>query len=104
MLSLDTASSVAQLVALGATGVIGFYGIWRKLDKRQTQALIETIRINDKLDRIEKQFGPNGGGIREAVNTMSRKVDGIDTRVTKISNDVANLSGKFEQHIIETDK
>jgi archaellum component FlaC len=104
MYSVDNAASVVQIVSFASTILIGSYAIWRKIDKRQTQALIETIRINDKLDRIENQFGPNGGGIREAVNTMSRKVDNIDTRVTKIGNDVANLSGKFEQHIVETDK
>jgi archaellum component FlaC len=104
MYSVDNAASVVQIVSFASTILIGSYAVWRKIDKRQTQALIETIRINDKLDRIENQFGPNGGGIREAVNTMSRKVDGIDARVTKIGNDVANLSGKFEQHIVETDK
>jgi archaellum component FlaC len=104
MYSVDNAASVVQIISFASTILIGSYAVWRKIDKRQTQALIETIRINDKLDRIENQFGPNGGGIREAVNTMSRKVDGIDARVTKIGNDVANLSGKFEQHVVETDK
>jgi archaellum component FlaC len=104
LFNLDTAATVLQIVSIIGTLFLGVYAIWRRIDKRQTESQIETIRINDKLDRIEMQFGPNGGGIREAVNTMSRKVDGIDTRVTKIGNDVANLSGKFEQHVIEADR
>jgi archaellum component FlaC len=104
LFNLDTAVAVLQIVSIIGTLFLGVYAIWRRIDKRQTEAQIATIRINDKLDRIEMQFGPNGGGIREAVNTMSRKVDGIDTRVTKIGNDVANLSGKFEQHVIEADR
>jgi hypothetical protein len=103
MFNIDTASSAAQLFALGATGVAGFYGIWRRIDKRQTEAQIQTIRINDKLDRIEMQFGPNGGGLREAVNTMSGKVDKIETRVNTIDVKLASLGGKFDQHIIETE-
>jgi archaellum component FlaC len=103
MFNLNAVSSVAQLFALIITALIGLYGIWRRIDKRQTESQIQTIRINDKLDRIELQFGPNGGGIREAVNTMSAKVDKIETRVNTIDTKLANLGGKFDQHIIETD-
>jgi archaellum component FlaC len=104
MFLLNNVASIAQIISVIVPALFGIYAIWRRIDKRQTESHIETIRINDKLDRIEHQFGPNGGGIREAVNTMSRKVDAIDTRVTKIGNDVANLSGKFEQHVVEADK
>jgi archaellum component FlaC len=83
--------------------VLGVYAIWRRIDKRQTESQIQTIRINDKLYRIELQFGPNGGGIREAVNTMSKKIDKIETRVNTIDTKLANLGGKFDQHIIEID-
>lgn len=103
MLNLDTVSNVTQLIALVATTVAGFYGLWHRIDKRQTEAQIQTIRINDKLDRIEMQFGPNGGGLREAVNTMSSKVDKIETRVNTIDVKLANLGGKFDQHITETE-
>jgi hypothetical protein len=103
MFNLDTVSSAAQLFALMVTALVGLYGIWRRIDKRQTEAQIQTIRINDKLDRIELQFGPNGGGIREAVNTMSSKVDKIETRVNTIDVKLASLGGKFDQHITETE-
>lgn len=103
MLNLDSVSSAAQLFALMVTALVGLYGIWRRIDKRQTEAQIQTIRINDKLDRIEMQFGPNGGGLREAVNTMSGKVDKIESRVNTIDVKLAGLSGKFDQHIIEAE-
>jgi archaellum component FlaC len=103
MFSLDSIASIAQIISVIIPALIGTYAIWRRIDKRQTESHIETIRINDKLDRIEKQFGPNGGGIREAVNTMSDKIDKIETRVNTIDTKLANLGGKFDQHIIETD-
>jgi archaellum component FlaC len=103
MLNLDEVSNAAQLIALAITGILGFYGIWRRIDKRQTEAQIQTIRINDKLDRIEMQFGPNGGGIREAVNTMAKKIDKIETRVNTIDVKLASLGGKFDQHITEAE-
>jgi archaellum component FlaC len=103
MLNLNEVSNAAQLVALAITGILGFYSIWRRIDKRQTEAQIQTIRINDKLDRIEMQFGPNGGGLREAVNTMSSKVDKIETRVNTIDVKLASLGGKFDQHITEAE-
>ncbi len=103
MLNLDSVSSAAQLFALMVTALVGLYSIWRRIDKRQTEAQIQTIRINDKLDRIELQFGPNGGGIREAVNSMSSKVDKIENRVNTIDVKLASLGGKFDQHITEAE-
>lgn len=99
-------AAVTQIFMIGSvlvSFVLGVYAIWRRIDKRQTESQIQTIRINDKLDRIELQFGPNGGGIREAVNTMSKKIDKIETRVNTIDTKLANLGGKFDQHIIEID-
>jgi archaellum component FlaC len=103
MLSLDTAVSFTQVASVAVGATLGVYGVWRRIDKRQTESHIQAIRINDKLDRIESQFGPNGGGIREAVNTMSKKIDNIETRVNTIDTKLANVAGKFDQHIVETD-
>lgn len=63
-----------------------------------------SIRIADKLDFIEKQFGPNGGGLREAVNSMSHKVDNIDRRLNKVDTEVSRLAGRFDQHMIENEE
>jgi len=103
MPSLDTALNLSQIITIAIAALLGVYGVWRRIDKRQTESQIQTIRINDKLDRIELQFGPNGGGIREAVNSMAKKVDKIETRVNIIDVKVANLNGKFDQHVIEAD-
>ncbi len=103
MTSLDNAASAIQILTFGTTLMAGGYAIWRRLDKRQTETHTEMCRINDKLTYIEKQFGPNSGGLREAVNNLAKKIDHIDNRVTTIGDDVAKLSGKFEQHIIEND-
>lgn len=99
-----TVPAVLQAASLLVGGGVGIWGVWRKLDKRQTEMHIVTLRMTDKLDSIEKQFGPNGGGLRQAVNEMSSKVDKIESRVNSISTDVASLAGRFDQHIVEMDK
>ena len=103
MFNLNTVASIATISSFVVPTVAGIYAVWRRVDKRQTEAQIQTIRINDKLDRIEMQFGPNGGGLREAVNTMSSKVDKIENRVNTIDVKLAGLNGKFDQHIIEAE-
>jgi hypothetical protein len=50
------------------------WGVWRKIEKHQTDNSVRAIRMEDRLDRIEKQFGPNGGGIRQAVNEIAALV------------------------------
>lgn len=103
-MQIDVAANIAQIISLGIPVAAGIYAGWRKLESRQADNYLEMIRINDKLDYIEKQFGPNGGGLREAVNNLAKHFTQMETRLTKIGDDVANLSGKFEQHIAETDK
>ena len=103
MVDLSTTANVAQIFSVIAPAAFGTWAIWRRIDKRQTDAHIMSLRISDKLDFIEKQFGPNGGGIREAVNNMAHKVDKIETRINIVDAKLANLGGKFDQHIIETD-
>lgn len=108
MVTISDASSMAQVASVACATVLGIYGVWRKIDQRQTETHIDTLRINDKLDYMEQQFriqfGGNGGGMREAINTIADRQERIDLRVTKIGDDVANLRGKFDQHIAETDK
>ena len=40
------------------------------------------------------QFGPNGGGLREAVNNLTVTVASISDKVVKIGEDLARLSGE----------
>jgi len=101
---LNQAANIAQIISIIVPAFFGVYAIWRKIDKRQTDAYIMSVRISDKLEFIEQQFGPNGGGLCEAVNTMSAKVDTIDVRLNKVDTEVSRLAGRFDQHIIEANK
>jgi hypothetical protein len=100
-MDINTGSSIAQIVAVLSAAFFGSYKIWRKIDSRQQELHKSTMLLDSKLSRIENQFGPNGGGLREAVNNMSKTVLKIEDRVTKIGDDVAKLSGEFNQHIRE---
>lgn len=102
-ITLDQASNLAQIGSVLVTMMLGVFAIWKRIDRRQAQTEMKVQRIDDRLERIEKQFGPNGGGLREAVNNMANTVAKIDGRVTSIGDDVARLSGQFDQHIIEGD-
>jgi len=99
-----TLPAIFQASALFAGVGASAWGIWRKIDKRQTEMQIATVRITDKLEFIEHQFGPNGGGLRQAVNEMSGKVDKIESRVNSMSTDLSSLAGRFDQHIVEQNK
>lgn len=88
------ASFILAVLAGGA-------GIWRHIEKRQNDFELHQHRIADKLDVITAQFGPNGGGLRQAVNEMSRKIDKIEERQIAIGDKVARLQGEFDQHMIE---
>lgn len=98
----DISNMVSIGMAVGST-LLGVFAIWRRIDRRQARTESKVEAIDVRLERIEKQFGPNGGGLREAVNNMAHTVEKIDGRVTKIGDDVARLSGQFDQHIIEGD-
>jgi len=97
-----TTASAIQLSSLIVTSGLGIYGIWRRIDKRQHSFDIEQAVMMQKIDYITNQFGPNGGGLRQAVNDMSRKIDSIDARVNVIATDLSETSGRFDQHIIES--
>lgn len=104
MWDLNTVTDWANILGFLCPLAVSVYAIWRRIDKRQVETHIATVRINDKLDFIEKQFGNNGGGMREAINNMSAKVDVIERRVNAIDRSLAEVSGKFEQHVVEADR
>jgi len=79
------------------------WGAWRKIEKHQIDNSVRAIRMEDRLDRIEKQFGPNGGGIRQAVNEISAKLDKMESRQIAIGDKVVKLEGEFEQHMKESE-
>jgi hypothetical protein len=103
MFDLGTASSVAQVASVVVSFSAGAYGVYRRIDKRQQKFELDLVRVADKLDFIVRQFGNNGGGLRQAVNELTDKVCQIEQRQIQIGDKVARLDGKFEQHIVEND-
>lgn len=91
----DLATTVSGIFAVLA----GIAGIWRHIEKRQNQFELAQQHITDKLDFIQAQFGPNGGGIRQAVNEMASKIDKLQERQITIGDKIARLEGEFTQHL-----
>ena len=94
-------ANFATLASFLFTILAGGVGIWRHIEKRQHSFEVHQHRISDKLDAIVVQFGPNGGGLRQAVNEMSKKIDKIEERQIVIGDKVAHLQGEFDQHMEE---
>jgi len=103
MFDLGTVANVAQISSVVVPCGVAIYGVWRKIDKRQSKFELNLVRVSDKLDFIVRQFGNNGGGLRQAVNELTDKVCQIESRQITIGDKVARLEGKFEQHIVEND-
>lgn len=103
-ITLSVVAELAVITSVVAAFLSSVYALWKKLDERQTSARIEYAVMKQKLESINNQFGPNGGGLRQAVNEIAVKIDKIEERVFDISEEVAKLSGEFHQHIVENPK
>jgi len=88
-----------QIVSVIIPLIGGVWATYRRIDKKQVDHQMFLHRLSDKIDAITAQFGPNGGGLRQAVNEMSRKIDKIEERQILIVEKVAHLQGEFEQHV-----
>ena len=99
MPTLPETANLAQVVSLFTPLLVGGVGLWRRMERKQTEFELAQQRIGDKLDVITAQFGPNGGGLRQAVNEMSSKIDKIEERQITVVEKVARLEGEFEQHL-----
>jgi membrane-associated HD superfamily phosphohydrolase len=62
----------------------------------ETKKQIDELRRRSEEDRLEmaKQFGGNGGGMREAINKVAGSIVPVVAKVE-------NLTGRFEQHLAE---
>ena len=100
-MDLSFAANVAQVFSVISAVIASAYGIWRRLEKRQNQFELTQARISQKLDFVTYQFGPNGGGLRQAVNELTEQLSVIEQRQINIGERLAKLDGEFEQHIIE---
>jgi hypothetical protein len=81
----DTANAIAASTAR----IVQRIDASDKATADKMERLGDRIHATDeKLTRVELQFGPNGGGIRQAVNDLATTT--------------AALAGKFEQHVAES--
>jgi hypothetical protein len=94
-------ASVAQISSVVGGMLFALWKIWRKIDQHQTNSATRSDVLEVRLDRIESQFGPNGGGLREAVNRISNNLQNMDAKLDNVSNDVAQLKGEFKEHVRE---
>jgi len=101
---LEDIESIAQILAVFGGMLIGLWKIWRKMDQHQASSEMRATLIEQRLRSIEVQFGPNGGGLREAVNRISSAVGKIDDKLDCVTRDVSKLSGEFHQHMRESEQ
>jgi len=100
-MTLDTISSVVQIVGVLIVIPSAMWKGWRAMEKKLA-ALDKCLAVMDaRTDRIEKQFGDNGGGLREAVNTQGKLLEKIDTRTIETVEDLAMLKGRFNQMVTQ---
>jgi len=98
-MNLSDTSSLVSIVSFFVAILAGGFGIWRRIETRQNEFQSQQLRISDRLNFIAAQFGPNGGGLRQAVNEMSIKIDKIEQRQIDIGDKLAHLQGEFDNHI-----
>ena len=83
-MNLDTALTVAQLISILIILPASGFRAWRKIDQRLTSQDI-------RLENINAQFHRNGGSsLRDQNDRMER--------------DLARLTGRFDQHVVEGTK
>lgn len=102
---LSVLANIAQILSVVGPVLFGMWAFIRNMERKQSNSQTKYLLLEQQLEHIEetlnKQFGGNSGGIRESINNMHGKIDKIENRVNIMATDVANLSGRFEQHIEE---
>ena len=100
-MNINYVASLAQITSVIGGMLFALWRIWRKLDQHQSNSAARSDVMEVRLDRIESQFGPNGGGIREAVNRISDTVNKMDTKLDSMGRELSQLKGEYNQHIRE---
>jgi hypothetical protein len=100
-MSVQYWASVTQIVSVVGGILFALWKIWRKIDQHQANSAARSDVMETRLDRIESQFGPNGGGLREAVNRISYSVNSMDKKLDGVTKEVSELKGEFRQHVKE---
>jgi predicted nucleic acid-binding Zn-ribbon protein len=119
-MNLTQVAAASQIVFV-STVLISATGIpaWRKRKREKTEKeLANTDARNKKIDDtltklseaqddIAKQFGPNGNGMRQAINDLAgetgrhgKLIEKIDTRTQTTSAQVSELKGRLDQLVV----
>jgi hypothetical protein len=98
-MAIQYVASFVQITSVVGGMLFALWRIWRKLDQHQSNSAARSDVMEVRLDRIEFQFGPNGGGLREAVNHISNNLQHMDAKLDKVSNDLSQLKGEFKEHV-----
>jgi hypothetical protein len=98
-MAIQYVASFVQITSVVGGMLFALWRIWRKLDQHQSNSAARSDVMEVRLDRIESQFGPNGGGLREAVNHISNNLQHMDAKLDKVSNDLSQLKGEFKEHV-----
>lgn len=94
-MQLDTAASIATITSALIPLFAGLYAMTRIYKHREKEMSERIAVLQVHLERIEKQFGPNGGGIREAVNNIDIRLRRVDEKLQLLHVEHAKLAGKF---------
>lgn len=98
-LGLSDWSSIAQIGSVVGAVLIGLWRVWRKIDTHQANSAARSAVLETRLDNIQAQFGPNGGGLREAVNRISDAISHMDRKLDGMNGELSQLKGEFKQHV-----
>lgn len=103
-MDISVVASFAQISSVVGAVLLGLWRIWRKIDTHQSNSEQRSALMEQRLDTIQAQFGPNGGGLREAVNRISDSLHHMDQKLDSVSSDLAQLKGEFKEHVRNDDE
>lgn len=103
-MNLGDWSSVAQISSVVGAVLLGLWRIWRKIDVHQANSAARSAVLETKVETIQAQFGPNGGGLREAVNRISDTIGHMDRKLDGMNSELSQLKGEFKQHVRDNDE
>jgi methyl-accepting chemotaxis protein len=102
----------AQILSVLAAAIFGAYKVRQALDRRDAELenRIERTEVDrerliteltDVKAQLRKEFSGNSGGIREAINRIGVTVERVDDKADRVALEVAELRGRFDQHLTE---
>ena len=82
---LGTAANVAQILSVLGPFIVVLFWV--------------AVKINKKLDVIDRESKPNGGSsMRDALNRILDNQEKLDARLDNVERNLANMRGAFDEH------